>query len=84
MTVIRVKENSGQHLNSGIGDSISKQSPWKRIKQWLGDYKWPLIVAMWIVTITLGYIGFSKYYTSIGVIRSPFDILYVTLGLFTM
>jgi hypothetical protein len=39
---------------------------------------------MWVLAIALGCIGFAKYFASTGETRSVWDILYVTLQLFTL
>ncbi len=56
----------------------------KRLKQWPSRYRWSFIGVMWILAIALGYIGFAKYFASTGETRSVWDILYVTLQLFTL
>jgi hypothetical protein len=38
---------------------------------------------MWVASIALGYVGFSKYFSALDEIRSPLDISYLTLQLFT-
>ncbi len=66
------------------GDFPDRLSFWKKLKRFIGDYKWLLIVLMWIVTIVLGYIGFSRYFSAIGETHSFWDILYRTLQLFVL
>ena len=56
----------------------------KRLKQWPSRYRWSFIGLMWVLAIALGYIGFAKYFASTGETRSVWDILYVTLQLFTL
>ncbi|HEY42226.1 MAG TPA: hypothetical protein G4O18_10310 [Dehalococcoidia bacterium] len=58
--------------------------PTTRIRRWLGRYKWLLIGLMWVLVISLGYVGFAKYFNSIGDTHSFGDILYRTLQLFAL
>lgn len=66
------------------GDSTHRPLWRKKLKRWLGDYKWPLIGFIWMVAIVLGYIGFSNYYAAIGEASSFLDNLYLTLQLFAL
>ncbi len=54
----------------------------KRLKRWLGDYKWMLLGIIWVITIILGFVGFSKHFSDEGVTRSVWDRLYLSLQLF--
>jgi len=80
----RTKKNPAQYPSSVTGSALSKPSLWKRLKQWLNDYKWPLIGLMWVVAIVLGFIGFSKYFSAIGETHSYWDTFYLTLQLFAL
>lgn len=83
----RTKMNSGEYPKRVTGGALARPSFWKRLKRWLGDYKWPLIGLMWLGTIALGYFGFSKYYADnpdIKETRSSWDIFYLTLQLFIL
>lgn len=59
-------------------------SPSKRLRRWLGRYKWLLIGLMWVLVISFGYVGFTKHFNAIGQTRSYGDILYRTLQLFAL
>jgi hypothetical protein len=65
-------------------ESLDNISPSKRLRQWLGRYKWLLLGLMWVLVISLGYVGFTKHFNTIGQTRSYGDILYRTLQLFTL
>ena len=56
----------------------------KRIKKWLGKYKWLLIGLLWVIVIALGCVGFSKHFTNIGEIRSFWEVLYASLQLIVL
>ena len=56
----------------------------KRFKRSLEDCKWLLIGGIWLVALALGYVGFRDYFFALGENRSPWDILYVSLQLFTL
>ena len=77
-------KNSVESSSYMIGSAPTEPSSRKRLKRWLSDYKWPLIGFMWIATIALGYIGFSKYFSALGETRPPTDIFYLTLQLFVL
>ncbi len=77
-------KNSAEYSSMVIGSASAKPSFGKRLRRWLGDYKWPLIGFIWLVAITLGYIGFSKYFSAIGETHSSGDIFYRTVQLFTL
>jgi hypothetical protein len=46
--------------------------------------RWIIIVGFITVSLILGYIGFSKYFQTEGIPRTPLDLLYLTLQLLTM
>ena len=81
----RTKKNSGEYPKRVTGGALARLSFWKRLKRWLGDNKWlPLVLAMWVLTIVLGCIGWSKYPSAVGEPRSAWDIFYRTLQLFVL
>jgi len=53
----------------------------KGLKQKWQDYKWRIFGLMALITLGLGYIGFTKYYAALGETRTPLDIFYRTLQL---
>lgn len=53
----------------------------KRLKHKWQDYKWRIFGLMALITLGLGYIGFTKYYAALGETRTPLDIFYRTLQL---
>ena len=59
-------------------------TPSKKLRLWLGRYKWLLIGLMWVLVIILGYVGFSRYFNDIGETHSIGDILYRALQLFAL
>src|SRR4030042_3240325 len=78
------KKNAVEYSRRVTGGAPAKLSFWKKLKRWFGDYKWPLVGFMWVVAITLGYLGFSKYFSAIGETRSFWDTFYRTLQLFAL
>ncbi len=60
---------------------------WKRIWtfwwRWR-DLRWLVVGGLWLVALLLGYVGFAKYTTAMGDKRSPWDLLYLALQLFTL
>jgi len=78
------KKNAAEYSSRVTGGAPAKLSFWKKLKRWLGDYKWPLVGFMWVVAIALGYLGFSKYFSAIGETRSSWDTFYRTLQLFSL
>jgi len=46
--------------------------------------RWTILAASWLLTLILGYIGFSAYASLAGLAHSPRDTLELTLQLFTM
>jgi hypothetical protein len=47
----------------------------------LKDYLWVLTLGLWVLMLTLGYIGFSMKRVSEGESPSPFDLIYLTVQL---
>ncbi len=66
------------------GAAPPSRSLWKKLKRWLQDYKWLLIVAGWVMALVLGYVGFEKHFSAIGQPTLPWDNFYLTLQLFSM
>ncbi len=80
----QTKKNTPEYSSRVTSGAPVKLSFWKKLKRWLGDYKWLLIGFMWVVAIALGYLGFSKYFSAIGETRSAWDTFYRTLQLFVL
>jgi voltage-gated potassium channel Kch len=51
--------------------------PWR-------DHHWLVIGTLWLVALGLGYAGFVRYFAARGEERSFWDILYLSLQLFTL
>jgi hypothetical protein len=47
-------------------------------------HQWTVLAAMWFLAFLLGFVGFRKYFAATGEIRSTWDVLYLTLQLFTV
>jgi hypothetical protein len=56
----------------------------KKVIQWFADYKWPLTALIWVLTVTLGCIGWSKYLIATGQAGAFWDVCYNTLKLFNL
>ncbi|MFP4498687.1 MAG: NAD-binding protein [Vulcanimicrobiota bacterium] len=69
------KKGSDNTFKSFWKENISKN--WDRLE-------WPFIIFLWIFCITLGYIGFKKYTLGMNQPRSDWDILYLSIQLFTL
>ncbi len=54
------------------------------MRQWWKAAEWPVIGALAVLALVLGYIGFSKYYSRPGDTQDPIDLLYMTFQLFFM
>jgi voltage-gated potassium channel Kch len=54
------------------------------IKPFWRDQQWLITALLWVITICLGCIGFSKNRAATGQIFSFWDVLYLTLQLFTL
>lgn len=63
---------------------MDNMSSSKKLRLWLGRYKWLLIGLMWVLVILLGYLGFTRHFNSIGETHSVGDNLYRTLQLFVL
>jgi len=55
-----------------------------RVRRQWHTYRWFVIGGVWIVALGLGYVGFARYFAALGEARSPSDLLYLTLQLFTL
>ncbi len=56
----------------------------RRFKKALQNLKWPTVMAIWILSIILGYIGFYKFYEAEGTHFTNFDLLYRSLQLIAL
>jgi len=54
------------------------------VRYWWHYLKWPLVGALWLITIALGYAGFGRLSVATGQHRSALDLLYLALQLFTL
>lgn len=74
------------HTASGHGGSRSGigQSAGKRVLRVLQDHQWLIIGALALASIGLGIVGFRNYWAATGQSRSFWDVLYLTLQLFTL
>jgi len=79
-----IKKNTTGYSSQATGRFPAGLSLGKKLMRWLGDYKWLLIGLMWVVTIVLGYIGFSRYFSTLGEAHSVSNVLYRTLQLFVL
>jgi hypothetical protein len=50
----------------------------------LRDWQWYVAGAAWLATLCLGYVGFGRHFAALGEVRSPLDLLYLTLQLFPL
>lgn len=59
--------------------------PWRERlwRVWRED-KWFVIAGLWVLAVVLGYIGFSRYYSSVGESQSGWHIFYKTIQLFVL
>ena len=64
--------------------SQSKSSWRQNLHHWWQDIKWPILIAMAIFSLALGYIGFARYAATHGETPSALDLLYQTLQLVSM
>jgi FlaA1/EpsC-like NDP-sugar epimerase len=56
----------------------------KHLRNIWRNVQWPLIVALGLLALVLGYIGFEKHFDVYGISYSPFDLLYASLQLFVI
>ncbi len=55
-----------------------------RFKKALLELKWPLVVAIWILSVILGYIGFYRFFEAEGTHLTKFDLLYRAVQLIAL
>ena len=48
------------------------------------NIQWPLIAALGLIALALGFIGFEKHYEVQGITHSSLDIFYVSIKLFML
>ena len=68
--------------NMGFARPTARLSLQSRLNRRSGDYKWPIIVLLWLTAITLGYVGYSKYFAGIGEAPSIAETFYRAFQLF--
>lgn len=56
----------------------------RRFKRALLGLKWPMVVAIWILSIILGYIGFYRFFEAEGTHLTKFDLLYRAVQLIAL
>jgi len=79
------KQNSKEPVklrNIRSAPPTARSSLLSRLSRWLGNYKWLVIILLWLAAIALGYIGYSKYFNTIGESPSFMEILYRAVQLF--
>jgi hypothetical protein len=64
--------------------SRSKSSWRQNLRNWWQEMKWPVLIALAVFALALGYIGFARYAAARGESPSPLDLLYQTLQLVSM
>jgi hypothetical protein len=57
---------------------------WHQVRRIWRDGQWYVVGAAWLVTLYLGYVGFARHFAALGEVRSPLDLLYLTLQLFPL
>lgn len=82
--MIREAKNAAGYVSLPKKSTIPKKSLWKKLKRFFVDNKWPLIGSIWVVAFSLGYIGFSEYFSATGEIYYFWDIFYRTLQLLAL
>ena len=48
------------------------------------DYRWPVVGVLGLAALVLGWLGFRGYFVALGEPRSLWDLLYLSLQLFTL
>ena len=56
----------------------------RRFKKALLGLKWPIVMAIWILSIILGYIGFYRFFEAEGTHLTKFDLLYRAVQLIAL
>ena len=64
--------------------SSTKASWHQNLRHWWQDMKWPVLIALAVFALALGYVGFARYAASRGETPSPLDLLYQTMQLISM
>jgi len=77
-------KDSVVHYSQVTGGGLSRRALRKKLRRWLGNHKWLLMGALWVVAGVLGYVGFSRHLLTIGEPHSSGDVLYLTLQLFVL
>ncbi len=66
-------------------DVQNRQTAWRtRVKPWLIENRWTIMLMLWAAAMALGYRGFAKYYGAQGIEKTPWDLIYLSLQLFTV
>lgn len=53
------------------------------LRKWY-EHQWFVVLGLWLAALCLGYVGFAKHFAALGQLRSPLDLLYLTLQLFPL
>jgi hypothetical protein len=62
-----------------------RRSLWReRVRPLWEDLQWPLVAVLALVALALGMDGFRRHFDAVGDPRSPADLLYLALQLFTL
>lgn len=64
--------------------SRSKSSWRQNLRNWWQEMKWPVLIALAVFALALGYIGFARYAAVKGESPSSLDLIYQTLQLVSM
>lgn len=56
----------------------------RRFKKALLELKWPLVVAIWILSVILGYIGFCRFFEAEGTSLTKIDVVYRAVQLIAL
>lgn len=54
------------------------------MRRFLRGFQWPLLAIAAVLASGLGFVGFTEFFRTIGESRSPWDVLYLTIQLFTL
>lgn len=60
-------------------DNLTEESRRMKFRNWWNHYEWPILGALALVALILGFLGFKQYYKTK---RGSLDILYLSLQLF--
>ena len=64
--------------------ALARNSVGKKLRRLYYGYKWYLIVAMWVIVLVLGYLGFRNYLSAIDQKHTSWDAFYLSLQLFIL